>query len=276
MEKVKSIIIKIAFPFVWLFKRTEEHHDFIEIVLTGIALSVAYVLYKETKEQVKIAKDALEHQRIADSSNGIYQWRRDSTANVKTDSSLELTRRSNERGEEGLRAVENNMSLTTEISRTSIQPFLFVDTVGEIQNFKTGLVPYNEYSISNAGATPAYRIVIVSNITFEYAFTFNQETINAYKPDQNEIGWFLAPNRYFSHLIAYWYANKMDFGREDSIRYWVFKEPILLVVKIFYEDAMRRPRYTQQGYTRTADKPGWMALAKYMRSDHDKQTQTNK
>jgi hypothetical protein len=233
--------------------------------LTAIAILVAIVLYSETKKQVKIAQDALEYQRIADSSSGAYQWRRDSVALAKTDSSLKFTRQSNERAERGLRITEKNMFLTTEISKIAIQPFLFADTIGEIQDLRVGLYPYNEISFVNVGATPAYKVMIWTNIIFESEY--NQDSLNKYPSRNEEVGWFVGTNKRLATIKAYFYGGE-TWKTGDSIAYK--KNPLLLMIRIGYEDAFGRFRITQEGLTQTPAKPYWSGLRKYIRTDHDK------
>jgi hypothetical protein len=58
----------------------DDHHERWEVGMTGIAIIVAVFLYCVTQEQVRIARDALKHQQMVDSSNDRSQQLRDTLA----------------------------------------------------------------------------------------------------------------------------------------------------------------------------------------------------
>jgi hypothetical protein len=126
-KKIGNNIRNLPKNVIRFFK---DYHDIIELFLTAIAIWVAYVLYTETTEQVKIARDAFEHQRINDSSNSVDQRKRDSASFVMSDSSLKLTRQSNQTIQENF-IVENRAWVGVEYSNS----FPMYDLSLRIKNF---------------------------------------------------------------------------------------------------------------------------------------------
>ena len=122
----------------------------------------------QTQTATKTAQDTLKFQRKSDSINAEYQRIKDSaskenqrikdsTSFAKTDSALKLTRQSIKQTKDGLRITEKSMFLTTEISRTAIQPFVFVDTIHninnvDIQNLRVDGAPSVDFRIINVGS----------------------------------------------------------------------------------------------------------------------------
>ncbi|RPI00658.1 MAG: hypothetical protein EHM64_16855 [Ignavibacteriae bacterium] len=247
------------------------------LAVIGLLTFIGFVVFSiiQHQDSVNNLKFAEQSYRAADSiSKESYRSQRikDSSTLKQTDSSLALTRQSSERADRGLRLTEKNIFLTTEISRTAIQPFLFADSVGEIQNLRTGEIPYNEYEITNVGATPAYKVNTWSIIMFES--DFNQDTIDIYTFNKPETGWFIGSKKTTGTAKSYFYGGEA-WKNEDAIAYITRKKPILFITVITYEDAFGKSHFTQQGRIRTIDK-GWTELRKYARTDHDKQTKTNK
>ena len=108
-----------------------------------------------------------------------------------------LTRQSNELTNQSLKIAESNIRLTTEISKTAIQPFVFVDTVSEIKDFlKVGEIPSIKFRIINVGSAPAYNMDAVSAFLLEYPHT-HKIVSDLIKRRVDTLAWFLGSNKTF-------------------------------------------------------------------------------
>jgi hypothetical protein len=143
LEKIKEALKKFVEKIIWILEIIKKYHDAFEIVLIGISLYVGYILYKETKEQVRIAHNALEYQRINDSINDVYQWKRDSLTYMRTDSTLTLTRKNNESFEQ--------------FSKIQSRAYILISEP-RLTQFVAGQETIFEYETVNSGNTPAKQL----------------------------------------------------------------------------------------------------------------------
>jgi hypothetical protein len=188
------------------------------------------------------------------------------------DSSLKLTRQSNERAEKGLRLTERNMFLTTEISKAIAQPFVCIDTVMDyyIKDIVVGSVPYTRFRIINAGATPAYEIFVFTNIIPEHYYKLVD--VDSIINRIDTVGFFLGVNKPLD-MVAYFMEFKgiQRWTTEDST-FYSQGAPLLFTTLIIYKDTFGDFHFTEQGFIQTKYTPGLVGLMKYNRSDHDKKT----
>jgi hypothetical protein len=242
------------------------------LAIIGICTLFAFILFGYLQHQ-----DSINNLKMAqESANASAKDTRQSLALTErniaiADSSLKLTRQSNERAERGLRLTEKNMFITTEISKTAIQPFICIDTMFKpsIEDIKVGKIPYVNYRISNTGATPAYRVVALNRFIPE--FIYQPTNIDSIIKSADTVGYFLGSNKTLS-FPAY-FLNRRAWEKEDSI-YYMSGMPLLFLSTIIYEDAFGQYHFTEEGFTQVVWKPVLVGLRKYNRTDHDEKKQT--
>jgi hypothetical protein len=278
-QKTQTIIKPVLIPEETLLveeSRFDGVRVALEIIVTIVGLGTLFWFIQSSATQHSDSVNALDLARQSIRRADSIAKVSDSLQRIKDSLSLALTQESNRLTHQGIDISEKNMFLSAEISRTAIQPFIFVDTVAPayIQNLVVGKAPFVEYIITNVGTTPAYRIVACGLIIREYALT-DTNIISALDNlgKQDTVGWFLGNNKKIP-FPAY-FMNRDTWKNGDSMLY-ANRVPLLFICKIVYEDAFGNKHFTQQGFIQTIDKPVLVGLRKYMRTDHDKQTQTNK
>jgi hypothetical protein len=228
-------------------------------ILAAGAIASVMVVWYMTSQQINQTK-SISKSSEADTKKSL----------ALVDSSLRLTKKSIAIADSSLKIAEKNMSLTTEISKTAIQPFIFVDTLSGIQDLQVGKQPFLEYILINVGSTPAYKMSPMSTIMFES--DFSQDSMDAYAFLPDTIGWFVGANRKLLFTARF---SRPIWTVVDSLSFTKGKDPLLFIIKPIYEDAFGGVHYTQQGYTWTPNKPYWSGLRKYYRTDHDRKIPIN-
>jgi hypothetical protein len=126
----------------------------------------------------------------------------------------------------------------------------------------------------NVGATPAYKVRGWSNIIF--ASQFSQDSLNAVPPKGEHRGFIVGANRRLSGPFTANFLGGQKWTAEDSSYFMRGENPLLLIIKITYEDASGKPHYTQEGFIRPVHPPHWFGVITYERTDYDDQPEPNK
>jgi hypothetical protein len=260
-----EIVESIQEFFRWL----KTHHDELEIILLTITIVVAYILYKETKEQVKISDNSLVAQKSQWRSDSVSQHIKDSTQRYNDSLNGAYQRK---RDNATLANAQRSLELTAEISQATIQPFLCVDTIGLIENLTVDRMPSVRFTFKNSGPTPAYTVVAKSFIIWEdqiEKYLHIDSTLYAI----DSIG-FIVGREGTMDAKALYYGGSAVFSKADSA-YYAQKHSLLLLTVIVYEDAFGNKHFTQQGsILNSGSSAFFVGLRKYTLTDHYEKHQT--
>lgn len=256
---MKKIFVCTGRIIRWIRDKFTRHHDALEIILLAVTIVIAYILFDETHEQTETASKALTYQRekdsiqrYNDSLGGIYQRKKDSAT-------LDISKRS--------------LDLTAKIAQTTIQPFLFVDSVGLIENLIVPRIPSLHYRIRNSGPTPAYSVVPKANIIWESQYEKN--VLHDPTRYEGDASGFILGRDNFLNLTVWYFNGSVPLTEGDSINFWGKSKSLLFICTVVYDDPLSGKHYTQQGFILTPNSyPSFIGLRKYTRTEHSEKNKT--
>ncbi len=255
----------------------EKHSASLNVVLTLGALVVGYYLLMETQRSVDVASNTWRWQRESDSAKSVYERWKDSVNAFEqrrvTDSSLAISKSNVDISVHTLKTTQRSAAINEEISKTSIQPYIFLDSVSSVSNVNLGAVPVVYFQIANVGATPAYKIGISGVLTLESDFT--EEELSIAHESGDTVGFFLGKDKSLT-FDSQFYFGERKWQKEDFDTLKSGKKIFHFLLTIFYEDGFGRPHFTQYGYVQGPYHPTMVGLRRYFRTDRDEENKTTK